>query len=325
MSLQEAAGVTADGGASSASSTAGDLTTCTESDEEQHVDLRSCDEAATARVDHLQATGRAVKMAMELARRLVKAWLWNDKFIAEAAVRQLGRVTVSRQVVMGSGLMQVLQMRKETLWDVLSDGYRSRVASTYSGWLKKLKAGKDADVEDGDIKAKSLLGAYANCPGLFQKRCQDLGHWLMDQSLWEASVLLTRKVATVLVAHDVPTWEQLHSATGDEMAKWLRDEQCVVWLKPLVANEVAFREEMAKRGQLALDGPAKVVAGVDVLKHASGDHLLKLHDCLKEVADDLKAPKETFWKTLVNWSKLKHRTCYQFLPARPLLECGEAV
>ena len=48
MSLQEAAGTTADGGVSSAESTVdGDLTTCTESGGEQQEGLGSCDEAAS--------------------------------------------------------------------------------------------------------------------------------------------------------------------------------------------------------------------------------------------------------------------------------------
>ena len=169
--------MTADGGVSSAESTVdGDLTTNTESEDEQHEGLGSCDEAAVAQAEHLQATERAGRVATKLARRLVKAWLWHDKDVMEAAVRQLQKILVTRQVVFGSGLMQVLQMRRDTLWNVLSDGYRTRVAQLYSEWLRKLKEEKDADLDGTEIKAKSLQGAYANCPTLFLKRCQEFGH-----------------------------------------------------------------------------------------------------------------------------------------------------
>ena len=95
-------------------------------------------------------------------------------------MRPLSKILVTRQVVFGSGLMPALQMRKDTLWNVLSDGYRTRVASVYSDWLRKLKAEKDADPDVTEIQAKPLLGAYANCPNLFLKRYQELEHWLMD-------------------------------------------------------------------------------------------------------------------------------------------------
>ncbi len=71
MSLQEAAGMTAEGGVSSAESTDDDLTTNTESEEEQEVDLGSCDEAEVALAERLQATERAVRFATKLARRMV--------------------------------------------------------------------------------------------------------------------------------------------------------------------------------------------------------------------------------------------------------------
>ena len=71
MSLQEAAGMTAEGGVSSAESTDDDLTTNTESEEEQEVDLGSCDEAEVALAERLRATDRAVRFATKLARRMV--------------------------------------------------------------------------------------------------------------------------------------------------------------------------------------------------------------------------------------------------------------
>ena len=127
----------AEGGVSSAESTDDDdLTTNTETEEEQEVDLGSCDEAEVALAERLQATERAVRFATKLARRLVKAWLWHDKNVMEAAVRQLSHVMVTKQVVFASGLMQVLRKRKDTIWNVLTEGYRSRVATLYSAWLE---------------------------------------------------------------------------------------------------------------------------------------------------------------------------------------------
>ena len=94
----------AEGGVSSAESTDDDdFTTNTESEDEQDEDLGSCDEAAVAHAEHLQAAERAVRFATKLARRLVKAWLWHDKTVMEAAVRQLPHVLVTRQVVFASG------------------------------------------------------------------------------------------------------------------------------------------------------------------------------------------------------------------------------
>ena len=58
----------------------------------------------------------------------------------EAAVRQLSHAMVTKQVVFASGLMQVLRKRKDTIWNVLTEGYRSRVATLYSAWLRKLRA-----------------------------------------------------------------------------------------------------------------------------------------------------------------------------------------
>ncbi len=176
---------------------------------------------------------------------------------------------VTRQVVFGSGLMQVLQMRMEILWNVLSDGYKSRVATTYSGWLQKLKAEKEADPDVTEIQAKPLLGAYANCPNLFLKRCQELEHWLMEQSLWDASVIHARKV---------PTWRLLHTVTEAKLTKWFRDGQCLALLRPLVdklqaANEVEHREQRNKRRRLAAAGPAKMIAGAEVPRQASDEHL----------------------------------------------------
>ena len=64
--------MTAEGGVSSAESTDDDLTTNTESEEEeQDEDLGSCDEAAVAHAEHLEAVETAVRFATKLARRLV--------------------------------------------------------------------------------------------------------------------------------------------------------------------------------------------------------------------------------------------------------------
>ncbi len=185
MSLQEAAaGMTADGGVSSADSTDDDddLTTNTESeemdlgsDEEAEVDLGSCDEAEIEMAQRIQATERAVKFATKLARRMVKAWLWHDSNVMEAAVRQLPHVMVTRQVVFASGLIQVLRMRKDTIWNVLSDKYRERVAIMYLAWIKKLNDQKKEELGGPVMKAKSLLGAYAKIPSLFMKRLSRSG------------------------------------------------------------------------------------------------------------------------------------------------------
>ena len=161
--------MTAEGGVSSAESTddEDDLTTNTETEEEQEVDLGSCDEVEVALAERLQATERAVRFATKLARRMVKAWLWHDTSVMEAAVRQLPHVMVTKQVVFASGLMQILRKRKDTIWNVLSDTYRNRVATLYSAWLKKLSEEQDEGLGGTVMKAKSLLGAYAKVPSLF--------------------------------------------------------------------------------------------------------------------------------------------------------------
>ena len=82
----------------------------------------------------------------------------------EAAVVQMPQVMVTRQVAFASGLMQVLRVRKETLWNVLEDTYWSRVATLYSAWLKKLRKVQDEGLDGTVTKAKSLLGAYATMP-----------------------------------------------------------------------------------------------------------------------------------------------------------------
>ncbi len=217
MSLQEAAaGMAAEGGVSSADSPEevaatdddDDLTTNTESeeemdlgsDEEAEVDLGSCDEAEIQMAQRIQATERAVKVATKLARRMVKAWLWHDSVVMEAAVRQLPKVMVTRQVLFASGLIQVLRMRKETIWNVLSDKYRNRVATLYLAWGKKLNDEKKEELGGPVMKVKSLLGAYAKIPSLFMKRCQELEKWLHENAGWEAPFLVAQKVAMVLVA-----------------------------------------------------------------------------------------------------------------------------
>ena len=294
MSLQEAAGVTAEGGVSSAESTADDLTSSTESeeDEETDEDMESCDDEAVAHAEHLHAVERAVSFATKLARRVVKAWLWHDKSMMEAAVVQMPQVMVTRQVAFAYGLMHVLRVRKETLWNVLGEAYRSRVATLYSAWLKKLRKVQDEGLDGTVTKAKSLLGAYAKLPSLFLKRCRDLEAWLMENSLWDATFISARRVATVLVAHDVSDWKLLHTVTDKKLVKWFRDDQCLALLRPLVdklkvTNELEYREMRAKRRRMAVAGQNKVIPGSVVLGQATDDHLLTLQTCLKEAADDL--------------------------------------
>ncbi len=142
------------------------------------------------------------------------------------------------------------------------------------------------------MRVKSLLGAYAKLPSLFLKRCRDLEAWLMENSLWDATFISARKVATVLVAHDVSDWKLLHTVTDKKLVKWFRDDQCLALLRPLVdqlkvTNELEYREMRAKRRRMAVAGQNKVIPGSVVLGQATDDHLLTLQTCLKEAADDL--------------------------------------
>ncbi len=130
----------------------------------------------------------------------------------EAAVRQLPHVMVTEQVVFASCLMQILRKRKDTIWNVLSDTYRNRVATLYSAWLKKLNEEQKEGLGGTVMKAKSLLGVYAKIPSLFMKRCQDLETWLAENANWDAPFLVAQKVAMVLVAHDIADWK--NSAHG---------------------------------------------------------------------------------------------------------------
>ena len=62
-----------------------------------------------------------------MTRRLVKAWLWHDKIVMEAAVRQLPHVMVTKQEAIPSGPVQVLRVRKVAVWNVLTNGYRNHI------------------------------------------------------------------------------------------------------------------------------------------------------------------------------------------------------
>ena len=178
--------------------------------------------------------------------------------------------------------------RTPSLWNVLPEGYGKRVVILYSAWFKKVKAGKGGDLDGTVMKAKSLLGAYAEMPSLFLKRCQ----WLVEQSLWDATFINAREVATALVAHNVPGWKLLHIVTEEELVKWFRDDQCLALLRPVVdklkvTNALEYREVRSKRRRLAVVGEARVIPGAVVLGLATGEHLLTLQTCLRGAAGDL--------------------------------------
>ena len=144
------------------------------------------------------------------------------------------------------------------------------MAQIYSGWLRTLKAEQNEGLADAEVKTKSLLGAYANCPNLFLKRCREFEHWIMDQSNWHAPLLHARKVATVLVIHDIPDWKLLHTVTDARLVEWFRDDQCMALLRPLIdklglENEVEFRMMRYKRRRTAVTGAAKMMPGAVVL------------------------------------------------------------
>ncbi len=195
-------------------------------------------------------------------------------------------------VVFASGLIKILRKRKDTIWNVLSDTYRNRVATPYSAWLKKLNEEQNEGLGGTVMKAKSLLGAYAKVPSLFMKRCQDLEAWLVDNSNWDAPFLVAQKVAMVLVAHDIADWKILHTVTDEKMTKWFKDDKYVALLRPLVeklrtSNELEFRAMSAKRRRMAGDGQNKMIPGLVALGQTTEEHLEHLGRCLEEAEEHL--------------------------------------
>ena len=58
--------------------------------------------------------------AANVAQKLLWTWCWNDEKLLKQIVRKFGTLKVCMQVLMGSGFMQLMNVRAESFFNMLT-------------------------------------------------------------------------------------------------------------------------------------------------------------------------------------------------------------
>ena len=75
-----------------------------------------------------------------------------------SAIRKMNRLKVTRQVLNGSGMMQLMNARTDTFYYMLDDVYRKRCDDQFASWAAKIRV--EAATWNG--KSKMQMGACKN-------------------------------------------------------------------------------------------------------------------------------------------------------------------
>jgi hypothetical protein len=226
-----------------------------------------------------------LKLAEKLTGEILKTWCWSDDRGLLHVIRQLPKVRVTRNVLNGSGMMQLMSVRHDCFMNMLDATYTKRCDDLYAGWSTKLRGEPAAwnGVSTHD------MGAYDKKPMMLKKRVNDLEKWLASRTSHADTVMATRSMAWILVIKGVYDHTLLHTVTTAQLEEWFPvDGQSKHTLSLLVDQEkvksmMASRWADAKRRKMSRDGGNKTCSRKLALMEVSEENMLdpkaKIKNC----------------------------------------------
>ena len=157
--------------------------------------------------------------ASRIALKMIWAWCWNDAPVLKQHVRKLHGLRICQQVLMGSGLMQLMGVRCESFYHLLDTNEKARCNTLYTKWghemIKEKKTWKGTE--------RLNLGQYAKHPRMLQTRVLRLDEWLQQKTGNVHTLMTYRKLSWVLVLNGVWNYDKLVTVTELQIEESLQE------------------------------------------------------------------------------------------------------